>query len=674
MRKLSLILIIIFASIFITSNLFAIGKSKQRVLVLQSYHYGLSWTEKISEGIQTVLQKAKDKGVELEIDYEYMDTKRFVDESYYKMLYNIYKFKSRRLKYDVIISADDNALNFLLKHRNDIFGNVPVVFCGVNHFEDNRIKGKKNYTGVVEAFDVKSTLDIALKQFPNTKEFVIVGDNTTTSILDRKTVKEVTPLYEKRGIKFTYYKDADVMKYQRDLQNLKAGSVVIAMHFNRDTDGKFYAYEDSFVVYTLNIKVPVYTFWDFYLNRGALGGMIISGQSQGEEAAKKALQILQGQKLKNIPIMLKSPNKYMFDYKIFKEFNLGISDLPDESIVINRPANFMDLYRRYKRIIGGILILVVFLFGVIVLLSFNILKRKKVEKKLIETNIAYDRFVPHTLLDHLQKESITDVHLGDQIEKEMTILFSDIRAFTSLSESMTPEENFNFINSFLKIVSPIIRNYNGFIDKYIGDAIMALFPEKAEDAVLTAVEMHKQVIDFNIKREKKGKQKISIGIGVHIGKLMLGTVGEEQRMEGTVISDAVNLSARLEGLTKLYGANIIISEETLENLGESKVKYIYRYLGQVSVKGKKDSVSIYEIIDGNESDIAEHKIKTKKIFENGISHFYNKDFEAAIQKFQNVIKLNSQDKAARRYLKKSENLNQKELPDDWDGVEKFDVK
>jgi hypothetical protein len=162
---------------------------EKHVLILHSYHIGLCWTESITEGIRSVFERSRERGLKVQIDYEYMDTKRFVDESYYEKLFEIYKHKSKTLKYDVIISADDNALNFLLKYRDKLWGHVPVVFCGVNHFDDSMIADHPLYTGVVEAFDVRSTIEIALKLHPETKEFIVVGDNTTTSLKDRKTVQ-----------------------------------------------------------------------------------------------------------------------------------------------------------------------------------------------------------------------------------------------------------------------------------------------------------------------------------------------------------------------------------------------------------------------------------------------------------------------------------------------------
>lgn len=230
----------------------------------------------------------------------------------------------------------------------------------------------------------------------------------------------------------------------------------------------------------------------------------------------------------------------------------------------------------------------------------------------------------------------------------MTIMFSDIRSFTSISEKMTPEENFNYINSYLSRVSPSIRKNNGFIDKYIGDGIMALFPYNSEDAVKAAVSMIKELDIYNQYLVKSGLQEIKIGIGIHTGLLMLGTVGEEERMEGTVISDSVNLASRLEGVNKIYSSSIIISESALNEANTDSFRY--RFLGVVSVKGKENKISIFEVFESDNENIANLKQKTKDAFENGVKLFQNKEYQDAFEQFKAVVKINKEDKAAMYYM------------------------
>ncbi|MGL5064326.1 MAG: ATP-binding protein [Microcoleus sp.] len=303
----------------------------------------------------------------------------------------------------------------------------------------------------------------------------------------------------------------------------------------------------------------------------------------------------------------------------------------------------------------------------------EMLARIKTHISLAKLTAAYGRFVPRNFLKFLDKESIIDVQIGDQVQQEMTIMFSDIRSFTTLSEAMTPQENFNFINAYLSQVSPVIRQHRGFIDKYIGDAIMALFPESANDAVQAAIAMQKQVAIYNEHRQQQGEIPISIGIGLHAGNLMLGTVGEAERMDTTVIADAVNLASRLEGLTKLYGAGILISEPTLSQLENLQI-YHTRFLDRVRVKGKTESVAVYEIYDPELGLYERLKMQTQEKFDRGVTAYNSQSFATAQLIFEEVLVNNPDDRAALLYVKRCQHYQQYPVPEGWEGVADLDFK
>jgi class 3 adenylate cyclase len=286
---------------------------------------------------------------------------------------------------------------------------------------------------------------------------------------------------------------------------------------------------------------------------------------------------------------------------------------------------------------------------------------------------ANARFVPRQFLEFLGKENITEIHLGDQVQKEMTIMFSDIRDFTSLSETMTPKENFDFINNYLGYMEPVIRNNNGFIDKFMGDAIMALFPEKSEDALNAAIEMRIKMLEYNEIISQFGKPAIDAGIGMHTGMLMLGIIGGEGRMDGTVISDAVNLAARLEGLTKVYGSSIIITEDTLIKLNDPN-HYHFRFLDIVKVKGKKEAIYIFEIMDGEPENIRILKLDTKEDYNRAMQAYKKREFKQAMALLQKIEAVNPSDKAVKIYLNRCAIYIEKGVPEMWDGVESFDLK
>ena len=280
-------------------------------------------------------------------------------------------------------------------------------------------------------------------------------------------------------------------------------------------------------------------------------------------------------------------------------------------------------------------------------------ERERFTTELFQLNQAFSRFVPTQFLQLLDKESIVDVRLGDQVQKEMSVLFADIRDFTTLSETMTPEDNFKFINSYLSHMGPIISEYQGFIDKYIGDGIMALFSGGADNAVKAGIAMLHQLREYNQFRLKSGYTPICIGIGINTGSLMLGTVGEDNRMDSTVISDDVNLAARLESLTKNYGVSLLISQQTLARL-DDPTEYSIRFIERVTVKGKSKAVAVFEVFDGDEPEIKQNKLITKSVFEEGLFLYYQQDFSEAEKRFANVVIINSTDQVAKIYLERSQ--------------------
>ena len=293
--------------------------------------------------------------------------------------------------------------------------------------------------------------------------------------------------------------------------------------------------------------------------------------------------------------------------------------------------------------------------------------------RISRMNEAYYRFVPREFLEELGKKDISQVELGDQVQREMTILFTDIRDFTELSEDLSPKDTFDFINQYLGIMEPIITNNNGFIDKYIGDSIMALFSKDTDDALIATLEMRRVLVDFNEIRESEGKSPIEFGTGIHTGNLMLGIVGGYGRMDGTVVSDAVNLASRLEGITKYYGAAAIISEDTLIKL-KNPTMFNYRLLDIAKVKGKKKAVYIFELIDAENEPARSKKIETKPYFVKAVEYYKQQQFEDALSLFQKVEKIHPTDKAALLYIKRCQNIIQNGTPEDWNNIEIFKFK
>jgi len=303
----------------------------------------------------------------------------------------------------------------------------------------------------------------------------------------------------------------------------------------------------------------------------------------------------------------------------------------------------------------------------------NITERKQAEATLKRLKDAFARFFPSEYLKFLRKDSVTEVQLGDYVSKTMAVMFSDIRSFTTLSESMTPQENFNFVNAYLKRVSPEIRNHYGIIVKFLGDGMMAVFPEGADDAVKAGIAKQKRVHEYNEERLAIGDLPLQVGIGIHVGHMMLGMVGEDNRIQGDAFSDNVNLTARLEGLTKFYGVSMLISGQTLEHLSNPD-QYQIRFLDRAIVKGRNEAIAVYEVLDAENEEICNLKLQTQPNFAQGVGCYRERAFTDAKACFERVLAVNPLDKTAKLYLERVERLLEHGIPENWNEAWAFSEK
>ena len=300
----------------------------------------------------------------------------------------------------------------------------------------------------------------------------------------------------------------------------------------------------------------------------------------------------------------------------------------------------------------------------------NIREARESEEAMRKVYEVTGKFVPYEFIGALGHKVITDVQLGEHVEKIVTVLFSDIRDYTTLSEKMTPEENFRFVCSFNERMGPIIRRHGGFINQYLGDAIMAIFPGNAVDALMAAIEMRQALEDLNAERRLMELSLIQMGVGMHTGPLIMGITGDLQRLDATTIADTVNTASRIESLTKYYKAGIIISEASFRQLHDISCFHL-RHLGLVQLKGKQEAIGIYECFSGDNEMERDFKMSTIAVFNEGMLQYVNQSFESAKKAFQEVIELHPYDRTAAFFLQRSEQLLNGEKEESLLGVVKM---
>jgi len=283
-------------------------------------------------------------------------------------------------------------------------------------------------------------------------------------------------------------------------------------------------------------------------------------------------------------------------------------------------------------------------------------------------------FVPEQYLHRIAPKGVESIQLGNSKEEEITVLFCDIRGFTEIAESQSARETFEWLNVFFTLMSQAIATHQGFVDKFLGDAIFAVFDRvgnHAEDALNAAVLMQHRLREFNRERDRYSlSQPIHVGIGIHTGIGLIGTLGSAHRMDSTVIGDVVNTAARLEELTKLYGTPILASDTTINQLSARfnqadfalqdagtfspylLPSYPSRWIDRITPRGKRRVLELYEILGTSTQPLDIAKLQAQPYYNCGLQAWHQKDFSKALDYFQKVVQQNPSDRVARLYLER----------------------
>ena len=422
--------------ILLVPNVADTDNGRKKIFVLHSYHQGLVWTDDIMEGVYSIF-KRDDSDIDIHI--EYMDTKRHFDGfdgKHLSSLLEVYRNKYGTMKFDVIISSDDNALRFLLMHHKELFPGTPIIFCGINDYKDEMLTGHEDITGVLEFLDQHKSIDIALKLHPETEQVFIITDTSTTGNANRLLIQGLATEYRDRAEFIFLDKDNSGLTQQELLDRLvrlPEGSIVYYSDFLRNKEG-YIDQETTVPMITSKSKRPVYTHYDEILGLGVVGGKLVYGHSHGRKAAEIARKILQGTPVSEIPVYKESINRYMFDYLQLKRFGIAVSELPENSVVMNEPVS---LYKSHKKavwtasgVIGALLVLIVFL-------NINIVRRKSAEKKLKDAQGELEQKVK-TRTDELLKVNMMlqeEILERKKVEAEKTLLYDSVPGYITVVDT-----------------------------------------------------------------------------------------------------------------------------------------------------------------------------------------------------------------------------------------------
>lgn len=331
MKYLKSVVLTMFFVVLSLSMLHAVESSK-KILIIHSYHLGYEWSDGIQKGIMETLKDYNN----LEISVEYMDLVRQQErDDYLNRLEELYLFKYGSKKTDVIIVVDDNAFDFILKRRQKLFKDVPIVFCGINSFKKDMIKGQKNITGVNEEKSVKETIEIALRLAGNPKKVAVIAGERLSEKKNLELFKANANIIPK-DVDLQYLNGIEFDNIVEKVKGFSEKDIIFYLSYLNSPNGKVHTNADNLKLLAENSKAMVFTVSDHMVKNGVIGGKVTYAFSQGEEAAKMAISIVNGMPADRIPILTKSPNRFLFDGDALDKRNIPLAVLPKDAIIINK--------------------------------------------------------------------------------------------------------------------------------------------------------------------------------------------------------------------------------------------------------------------------------------------------------------------------------------------------
>lgn len=384
-KPAAFVVFFLFIPILYADHSGALNPNEKRMLVLVSYHSGFTWSDDVVEGISEEFGSPNDK---IQIHIEYMDTRRWYgDKEYETKLADIYAYKYGKTTFDLIISIDDNAYNFLRKYRDRLFQGAPVVFCGVNFFNEEQLAWVENFTGIVESLDVKGTIDLMIRLFPELRRIIIISDKSSFGRMQTGSIREDLDNFQDGDIRFEIWDELGIGEFNEKAGKLEKGSAILYVVIVKDSAGTLFNPSEHLPEISANARVPIFGVDENLLPFGVIGGSLKSGVLHGKETAEMAKRILAGTPISQVPIVKQPKFVTKLRYDLLKRFGVSSDNLPNGVLVLGKPFSF---YETYKTLVWGASLFTTVLLALFFALVKNIGERKKTEKELVENRERFE--------------------------------------------------------------------------------------------------------------------------------------------------------------------------------------------------------------------------------------------------------------------------------------------
>mgnify|MGYP000273458843 CR=1 FL=1 len=480
----------------------AYGNARQ-VLLLNSYHPGYLWSDSIQNEIHEQL-KASGKNIELSVDY--LDTKRNFDLEHLDAFAESLEIKYQHYNFEVVITSDNNAFNFAIKHRERLFPGVPIVFCGFNDFQATAIENFSNITGVNEAVEIDKTIKLALNIHHNTRRLIFLSSAKRET--ERRNyellLNSIIPVYDV-NFKTEILLDKTIEEIEARVAQLPKDSLVFILSHPINLRLADYVAADEFTRrLTVASRVPVYVSWDNFIGSGAMGGSVITGEDQGHAAAELALKILSGIPAEELPVILESPTSNIFDYRTMQRFGISQEQIPSSSIILHKPDSLYILYKRYVWIISSIIISLITI--IVFLITIILLKRRRDK---FEHMAMHDQLTGLFNRHYLQDMASRKISSAIRHQRPLSLLMLDIDHFKIINDTHGHPAGDAVLQQVAKLLQEQIRDED-IIIRYGGEEFVILLDQcDVIEAEYKAQHLRKIVETLN-----PNKIFVSVSIGV----------------------------------------------------------------------------------------------------------------------------------------------------------------
>ncbi|MBI5251992.1 MAG: PAS domain S-box protein [Desulfomonile tiedjei] len=372
-------LLLFFLIFHLSISFFSVNaKDNPHVVILNSYHNGFAWSDAEESGF---LERLREVYPDLDIPIEYLDAKRHPDAANLERIKEVLLHKYEGKRIDLVVAFDNPALNMLVRHCNELFAHVPVVFSGISDFEHSMLPERKRVTGVAEIHDVERTLEMALALHPGTRHILVIHDHTNSGLSARRDMESIVPSFHGR-VKISFMPPVTFDEARAQISSLPQNALVLIHSFSTDRSGQSLSLSQSTKVFTAAAQVPVYGLHETRLGHGIVGGYLLGGREHGRRAADIALRILAGEDSDSIPVDLTSTARPMFDYAQLARFGLSPEAVPPDSIIINRPDS---AFEEYRQLLLGALAVMTILVVMVAVLGISNVRRRQAEKAMNES-------------------------------------------------------------------------------------------------------------------------------------------------------------------------------------------------------------------------------------------------------------------------------------------------